>query len=61
MVIDRNEAQIRILDQVRAFLDGSLAVEFKALGDDECRHRQNRYVLRRLSYAGLGRADRGRC
>jgi hypothetical protein len=27
-VIDMDESQIRTLDQVRAFLDGTLAVEF---------------------------------
>jgi len=30
MVIDMNESQIHTLDQVRAFLNGTLAVEFKA-------------------------------
>jgi len=34
MVINRNESQIRTLDQVRAFLAGTLAVEFKPLEQD---------------------------
>jgi hypothetical protein len=33
MVIDMNESQIRTLDQVRAFLNGTLAVEFRPQGD----------------------------
>ena len=59
MVIEMNESQIRTLDQVRAFLDGTLAVEFKPLGDDEARYRHIRDVLRRFCYGGLGRVDRG--
>jgi transposase InsO family protein len=59
MVIDMNDTQIRSLDQVRRFLDGTLGVEFKPLGDDQARYRHIGEVLRRLRYRQLGRVDRG--
>jgi hypothetical protein len=59
MVIDMNESQIRTLDQVRAFLDGTLAVEFKPLGDDAARYRYIYEVLWRFGYHRLKRGDRG--
>jgi transposase InsO family protein len=59
MVTDMNESQIRSLDQVRAFLDGTFGVQFKSLGDDTARYRQIASVLRRFRYRGLRREDRG--
>jgi transposase InsO family protein len=59
MVIDMNESQIRTLDQVRAFLDGTLAVKFKPLAQDAARYRHIYDVLWRFGYHGLRRAERG--
>jgi len=59
MVIDMNESQIRTLDQVRAFLNGTLAVEFKPQGDDTARYQHISEVLRRFGYHRLKRAERG--
>jgi len=59
MVIDMNESQIRTLDQVRAFLNGTLAVEFKPLGEDAARYRHIGEVLRRFAYHRLKKAERG--
>jgi len=54
-----NESQICTLDQVRAFLTGTLAVEFKALGNDAARYRYVSEVLLRLGYHRLRRTERG--
>ena len=54
-----NEVQIRTLDQVRRFLDGTLGVQFKPLDDDAARYRHVVDILRRFTYACLPRADRG--
>jgi transposase InsO family protein len=59
MVIDMNESQIRTLGQVRAFLDGTLAVEFKPLAQDAARYRHIYDVLWRFGYHRLKRAERG--
>lgn len=59
MVIDMNESQIRTLGQVRAFLDGTLAVEFKPLAEEAARYRHIHDVLWRFNYQGLRRAERG--
>ena len=54
-----NESQMRTLDQVRAFLAGTLVVEFKALEQDAARYRYISEVLRRFGYQRLRRAERG--
>jgi len=54
-----NESQIRTLDQVRAFLAGTLAVEFKPLEEDAARYRYISEVLRRFGYHRLKRTERG--
>jgi len=59
MVIDMNEAQIRTLDQVRRFLDGTLGVQFTPLGDDAARYRHIAEVLQRFGYRRLKRRERG--
>jgi hypothetical protein len=59
MVIDMDESQIRTLDQVRAFLDGTLAVEFKPLAEDAARYRHIHNVLWRFDYHKLKRTQRG--
>ncbi|MFN9478180.1 MAG: DDE-type integrase/transposase/recombinase, partial [Betaproteobacteria bacterium] len=51
--------QIRTLEQVRLFLDGTLGVEFKPLDDAAARYRHIGAVLQRFGYAALGRRDRG--
>ncbi len=54
-----NESQVRTLDQVRAFLNGTLAVDFKPLGEDTARYRYIGEVLRRFAYHRLRKAERG--
>lgn len=53
-----NTQALKTLEQVRAFLDGTLAVQFQAVTRAE-RHRFLESVLRRFDYPRLGRADRG--
>jgi len=57
MVIDMNDAKLRTLDQVRAFLQGTVAL-------DLCLRAEERYefvarTVRRFGYARLSRADKG--
>lgn len=57
MVIDMNDAKLRTLDQVRAFLQGTVAL-------DLCIRPGDRYefisrTVRRLGYARLSRAHEG--
>jgi transposase InsO family protein len=59
MVIDMNEAQIRTLEQVQRFLDGTLGVRFTPLGDDAARYRHIAEVLQRFGYHRLKRHERG--
>lgn len=59
MVIDMNEAQVRIVEQVRQVLQGTQALEFRAAEDAEGRYRWIDAVLRRLDCRVLRRADRG--
>ncbi len=59
MVIDMNESKVRTVQQVREFLQGTRDVEFLPHGDDEARYGHVVDVVRRLSYAKLGRSDRG--
>jgi transposase InsO family protein len=59
MVIDMNDAKLKTLAQLRAFLDGSAGVAFQPAGDDRARYEHIAAVLRRFGYRGLGRADKG--
>jgi hypothetical protein len=57
MVIDMNDVKLRTLDQVRAFLQGTVALDFSVL--PEQRYEFVARTVRRLGYARLGRADKG--
>jgi len=59
MVIDMNDTQLATVAQLRAFLNGTLAVEFRPLGDDGGRYGFIAEVLKRLRYPRLGRPDKG--
>jgi transposase InsO family protein len=59
MVIDMNESRIRTLAQVRQFLAGTPQVSFLPCADDTERYAHINDVVRRFSYAALGKADRG--
>jgi hypothetical protein len=59
MVIDMNDAKLKTLAQLKAFLDGSAGVAFQPAGDDRARYEHIGAVLRRFGYRGLGRADKG--
>jgi hypothetical protein len=57
MVIDMNDAQLHTLDQLRAFLNGTVAVGF-SVGANE-RYEFITRILRRFGYSRLRRADKG--
>ena len=59
MVIDMNESQLKTVAQLRAFLEGTLEVQFRALDDDTQRYGFIAAVLKRFAYRRLGRADKG--
>jgi hypothetical protein len=59
MVIDMNESQVRTLEQVREFLDGTGAVQFRPFGDDQARYRHVSEVLKRFGYGRRARHERG--
>ena len=54
-----NESRIRTLEQVRQFLAGAPQVSFLPRADDTQRYEHINEVVRRFSYAALGKADRG--
>ena len=54
-----NDAKLKTLAQLKAFLDGSAGVAFQPAGDDRARYEHIAAVLRRFGYRGLGRADKG--
>ena len=58
MVTYMNDKKIRTLEDVRAFLAGSAAMEF-SITDKAERYRWIEQTLRRFQYRTLGRADRG--
>lgn len=58
MVTYMNDKKIRTLEDVRAFLAGSAAMEF-SITDKAERYRWIEQTLRRFNYRTLGRADRG--
>ena len=57
MVIDMNDTQLQTLDQVRAFLKGTVAVEFSVSVNE--RYEFIARMVRRFGYARLKRADKG--
>ena len=57
MVIDMNDAQLHTLDQLRAFLNGTVAVGFSV--DTNERYDFITRIVHRLGYARLRRADKG--
>src|SRR5512134_686954 len=59
MVIDMNETRLNTVAQLRAFLEGTLQVEFCPLNSDPQRYAFISTLLRRFGYAGLGRVDKG--
>jgi transposase InsO family protein len=58
MVIDMNESRLRTVAQLRAFLDGTLEVQFCAPSNDVQRYGFIAAVLGRFGYAHLGRAHK---
>jgi transposase InsO family protein len=59
MVIDMNETQLNTVAQVRAFLDGTLEVQFQSIGNDAQRYGFIGAVLSRFAYRRLHRAHKG--
>ena len=59
MVIDMNEAKLTTLEQVRAFLVGTVAVEFSACGKGGDRYAHIAEVLHRFGYKRLKKPDKG--
>ena len=56
MVIDMNDAQLHTLDRLRAFLEGTMAVDFSVAANE--RYDFITRTLRRFGYAQLRRADK---
>ena len=59
MVIDMNEAKLTTLEQLRAFLAGTIEIEFSAAGRDDNRYRHIAEVLNRFGYKRLKKPDKG--
>ena len=57
MVIDMNDEQLDTLAQLRAFLDGTAAVDFAVAADE--RYDFIARTVRRFGYRHLKRADKG--
>jgi len=57
MVIDMNDSKLQTLDQVRAFLNGTVTVEFSVTANE--RYDFVARTVRRFGYARLKRADKG--
>ena len=58
MIVTLQTERVRTLDQVRAFVEGSKAVDFTG-ADRESVYEFVRRALVRLDYAGLGKSDKG--
>jgi hypothetical protein len=58
-VIDINDAQVRMLEQVRQVLAGTQVMELQVADDGEGRYAWIESVLRRFEYRRLPRAERG--
>jgi hypothetical protein len=54
MVIDMNESRLNTVAQLRAFLDGTLEVQFCALSSDTQRYAFISAVLKRFGGGGEG-------
>ena len=59
MVIDLNEVKLTTLEQLRAFLAGTIEVEFSAAGRDDNRYRHIAEVLNQFGYKRLKKPDKG--
>ena len=59
MVIDMNESRLNTVAQLRAFVAGTLEVEFSPLRDEAQRYNFISGVLKRFGYPKLGRCDKG--
>lgn len=57
-MIDMNESRLTSIKQLRAFLDGTVEVEFRRFADAE-RYEHIVSVLCRFRYAGLKRVEKG--
>ena len=58
MIVTLQTERVQTLDQVRAFVEGSEAVDFTG-ADRECVYEFVRRALVRLDYAELGKSDKG--
>src|SRR5487761_2549369 len=61
MVIDMDEAKLTTLEDIRAFLAGTMAVEFSVCGKDEERYGHIAAVLNRFGYKRLKKPDKAYC
>jgi transposase InsO family protein len=59
MVIDMNECRVSTIDQMRAVLTGTQALEFSTCDDDAGRYAWIAAVLERMDYRRRKRAERG--
>jgi hypothetical protein len=59
MVIDMNESRLNTVAQLRAFLEGTLEVQFCPLHNDTQRYAFIGALLKRLRYTQLRRTDKG--
>ena len=59
MVIDMNESRVSTIDQMRAVVAGTHALEFACCDDDAGRYAWIAGVLERIDYRGRKRAERG--
>ncbi len=57
MVIDMNDAKLHTLDQLREFLNGTVAVDFSVSADE--RYDFIARIVRRFGYSRLRRTDKG--
>jgi len=59
MVIDMDEAKLTTLEDIRAFLAGTTAVEFSVCGKEDERYGHIAAVLNRFGYKRLKKPDKG--
>ena len=59
MVIDMNDAQLHTVAHLRAFLEGTPAVQFQPIHHETQRYGFITAVLQRMAYRRLGRSDKG--
>lgn len=59
MVIDMNESRVTTIDQMRAVVAGTQALEFRIYDDDAGRYAWIAAVLERMAYRHRKRAERG--